>query len=128
MEALPTQDPMEGQRLLLMDCTRGLALFGIFLVNLTIMAGPSMAFGDDALWTGSVSRTVQFLRHFFADGAFIFLFSMLFGMGFTVMLQRLSNLAARHSDWSIFASCECAFEPRTRCPYCRASRRQEEWL
>lgn len=82
------------ERLALMDGLRGLALFGIFLVNIAAMGAPSMAYGLDVIWTDGFSLAVSGLRHFAADGAFIFLFAVLFGAGFSVMMGPFGRRAA----------------------------------
>ncbi len=73
-------------RSVLMDGLRGLALFGILLVNLRLMATPSMAFGEFSLWSGAWSEGALLLSTFFLDGAFWTLFALLFGAGFAIML------------------------------------------
>lgn len=73
-------------RYVLMDGLRGLALFGILLVNLRLMAAPSMAFGEFSLWTGAWSEGALLLSTFFLDGAFWTLFALLFGAGFAFMM------------------------------------------
>ncbi|MBC2601264.1 DUF418 domain-containing protein [Puniceicoccus vermicola] len=74
------------ERLVFMDGLRGMALGGIFLVNMGIMAAPSMAFGPNEIESGPISTGVSLVRHFLADGAFFFLFSLLFGAGFSIMM------------------------------------------
>lgn len=76
----------EQQRWVLMDGLRGLALFGILLVNLRLMSAPSMAFGDLSLWSGAWSEGALLLSAFLFDGAFWTLFALLFGAGFGVMM------------------------------------------
>lgn len=82
------------ERLVFMDGLRGLALLGIFAVNIGAMAAPSMALGEASLWLGPLDQGVSMVRSFFGDGAFIFLFALLFGAGFSVMTGVLGE---RHS-------------------------------
>mgnify|MGYP005844681931 CR=1 FL=1 len=70
-----------------MDGLRGLALLGIFIVNIGAMAAPSMAFGDHSPWTGSWEQVIVMVRLFLLDGAFVFIFALLFGAGFSIMMQ-----------------------------------------
>ncbi|MEO7188607.1 MAG: DUF418 domain-containing protein [Sphingomicrobium sp.] len=76
-----------------MDALRGLALFGILLANILVFSGwvfpppdhrVALAGVDGALWQ-------ERLHHFFVDGKFYTIFSMLFGAGFALQLQRLTN-------------------------------------
>jgi len=71
-----------------MDGVRGLALFGIFLVNLRVMGAPSMAYGAHSVWSGTVAQGSELLSAFLFDGAFWTLFALLFGAGFSVMMGR----------------------------------------
>lgn len=81
------REPIQaGERLVFMDGLRGLALMGIFLINIGGMSAPSMAYGMDALWDGSINYGISVLRHWLGDGAFFFLFAMLFGAGFSMMM------------------------------------------
>ncbi|MEM0965458.1 MAG: DUF418 domain-containing protein [Verrucomicrobiota bacterium] len=75
------------ERIAFMDSLRGFAVFGIFLVNMSMMAAPSMAYGSFAVFTDPVSFAVSLARHLLADGAFIFLFSLLFGASFGLMMD-----------------------------------------
>lgn len=77
------------QRLLHLDVLRGLALLGILLVNFPLFfdpilqilhSPPPIAAGFD----GMVERAVQVLAH----GKFYMLFSMLFGAGFVLMMDK----------------------------------------
>lgn len=77
------------ERIEAMDVLRGFALLGIFLMNIEAMAGPLMAgmTGTDPSLRGA-DRTVDAAIHILVQGKFYTLFSLLFGMGFAVMMQR----------------------------------------
>ncbi len=82
-----------GERYVFLDALRGLALLGIALAN----------FPEFALWTflssdaqaemptASVDRLVRFLQYAFVDGKFYTIFSLLFGVGFSLFLSRHST-------------------------------------
>lgn len=82
--------PLEaGARLPALDVLRGFALLGILLMNIEGMVGPlgaSMTGVDPAL--SGADRVADTLIYLFVQGKFFPLFSLLFGMGFAVMLVR----------------------------------------
>ncbi|GHA68842.1 DUF418 domain-containing protein [Cognatilysobacter bugurensis] len=77
------------ERIEAMDVLRGFALLGIFLMNIEAMVGPLMAgvMGTDPALRGA-DYTVDAVIHILVQGKFYTLFSLLFGMGFAVMMQR----------------------------------------
>ena len=71
------------ERIAFFDVLRGVALFGILLVNV-------FSFGADAtVWTDPLNRTFWALKHILFESKFWALYSLLFGMGF--YLQSLST-------------------------------------
>lgn len=81
-------------RLVLMDGLRGFALLGIFAVNLYGMGASSFAYGSSAMWTGPLDLFVARVTQFFAHGSFYFLFSLLFGAGFYMMMHGYGRRAS----------------------------------
>ena len=82
--------PVTGtDRIQALDVVRGFALLGILLMNIEGMAGPLMASmtGLDPQLTGA-DRWVDGAIYLLVQGKFYPLFSLLFGMGFAVMLMR----------------------------------------
>jgi uncharacterized protein len=77
------------ERIAAMDVLRGFALLGILLMNIEAMAGPLLIAqtGLDPALTG-VDRLADAFVYLFVQGKFYPLFSLLFGMGFAVMLAR----------------------------------------
>lgn len=77
------------ERIEVMDALRGFALLGILLMNIEGFAGPLMAStsGTDPNLQGG-NRAVDWLIYVLVQGKFMPLFSLLFGMGFALMLQR----------------------------------------
>jgi uncharacterized protein len=77
------------ERIAAMDVVRGFALLGILLMNIEGMVGPLNAAmtGLDPALQGA-DRVADALVCIFVQGKFYALFSLLFGMGFAVMMQR----------------------------------------
>ena len=77
------------ERVEAMDVLRGFALLGILLMNIEAFVGPLAAALDglDPSLEGA-DRIVDAAIYIFVQGKFYLLFSLLFGMGFGVMLQR----------------------------------------
>lgn len=77
------------ERIGTLDALRGFALLGILLMNIEGFVGPLYGTIDglNPRLTGA-DRIADGLIYFFVQGKFFTLFSLLFGMGFTVMSQR----------------------------------------
>jgi uncharacterized protein len=78
------------ERIQALDVVRGFALLGIFMMNLEFFARPMQDIagpGIDPAATGA-DRIAEFLVFFFVQSKFWTLFSLLFGMGFAVMIER----------------------------------------
>lgn len=85
--------PVQGsERINALDVLRGFALLGILLMNIEAMVGPlnGALTGIDPALTGA-DRWADGLIYFFVQGKFYPLFSLLFGMGFAVMMQRAAD-------------------------------------
>ncbi|MBX3711915.1 MAG: DUF418 domain-containing protein [Lysobacter sp.] len=78
-----------GERIETMDVLRGWALLGILLMNIEAFVGPMMAAitGLDPALTGA-DRIADAAVYILVQGKFYLLFSLLFGMGFAVMMTR----------------------------------------
>ena len=64
------------ERIAFFDVLRGVALFGILIVNV-------FSFGADAtVWTDPLNRAFWALKHILFESKFWALYSLLFGMGF----------------------------------------------
>ena len=77
------------ERIVTLDVLRGFALGGILLMNMESFVGPVFQAntGLDPALTGA-DRIADGLVYFFVQGKFFTLFSLLFGMGFAMMVQR----------------------------------------
>lgn len=80
-------------RLSVLDALRGFALLGILLANALGWAGWLMV--DEAgkvAWAGETTALWQYrLHHLLVDGKFYTLFSLLFGLGFALILERMAR-------------------------------------
>ncbi|MBR1687255.1 MAG: DUF418 domain-containing protein [Prevotella sp.] len=82
------------ERYVILDALRGCALLGIALANFPEFALWTFLSADEqaALPTAQVDTVVHYLQYLLVDGKFYTLFSLLFGIGFALILQRHSLL------------------------------------
>lgn len=80
-------------RIELLDALRGFALLGILLANILYWSGwIMMTEAQRIAFAGPVEFAWQYrLHHFFVDGKFYTLFSLLFGAGFALQIERLQS-------------------------------------
>ena len=94
-DATPTRP---GERIFTLDAIRGFALLGIFIMN---MPGFSASFfqGVDGshAWPAWWDRTAEVLRDVLFSGKFNSMFSMLFAIGFILLLERLEARDPQHA-------------------------------
>ena len=89
--------PLSGtQRNSLLDALRGFALFGVLLVNLrTLSLYDFLPPAEQASFpSAGIDRYINGLMAAFVDGTSVTLFTILFGVGFAMQMQRASNSAA----------------------------------
>ncbi len=86
----PVAPVQQSERVQIVDILRGFALFGILFVNMTIFSRPfqSMLLPADptAPW---YDRAGEWLIHFLGESKFYSLFSLLFGLGLTLLMDRI---------------------------------------
>ncbi|HEY0591288.1 MAG TPA: DUF418 domain-containing protein [Thermoanaerobaculia bacterium] len=75
------------ERLLLLDVLRGFAVFGILVVNMLFFAGP-FEWAVDPPWTSAADRAAGFVITTLFSGKFYSIFSILFGAGFAMQMER----------------------------------------
>lgn len=81
-----------GERLIFLDFLRGIALFGILMVNLPLMNAPfTTEIGEFAIWTDKANRITAMLIRFFFTGKFYVMFSLLFGIGFYYFMNKVTD-------------------------------------
>jgi uncharacterized protein len=81
-----------GERIATLDILRGFALLGILIMN---MPGFSTSFFAEAdgshLWPGAVDQFAESARDMLFSGKFNSMFSLLFGVGFTIQFARMER-------------------------------------
>ena len=89
----PTQTK---ERYLILDALRGFALLGIALANFPEFS--LYSFLDESatslMPTAAVDKWVRFLEYVFVDGKFYTLFSLLFGIGFSIIIEHAEKRGA----------------------------------
>lgn len=86
----PVGPTTEKQRYTVLDSMRGLALLGIALANFpefglwTFLSGDARA----AMPTAGIDKVVRFVEYWLVEGKFYSIFSILFGIGFSIFLFR----------------------------------------
>lgn len=76
---------------------RGFALLGILTANMAFFASPVLYTGMSGamLWSGTLNQAAMLLIDSFALGKFFTMFSLLFGLGFFLFLQRAEQKTNR---------------------------------
>ncbi len=86
------------ERLPTLDILRGFALMGILIMN---MPGFNSSFFVEAdgshLWPGRVDQLAEMVREALFSGKFNSMFSMLFGIGFTIQFARMQERDPEHA-------------------------------
>lgn len=77
------------QRHIILDALRGLALFGICLANFPEFSLYTFLNSDvtGLMPTAGIDIVVKYLQYIFIDGKFYTIFSLLFGIGFSIILS-----------------------------------------
>lgn len=90
------------ERYIIMDALRGFALFGICLANFPEFSLYSFLKGEAAaaMPTAGIDRIVRYLQYIFIDGKFYTLFSLLFGIGFSIIIS--NAMRKQVNGFSIF--------------------------
>ncbi|MDY6800184.1 MAG: DUF418 domain-containing protein [Bacteroidota bacterium] len=87
--------PVENkERIQILDILRGFAILGILMVNMPMFNSPFMArIGNFSLWQSYPNQIADLFIRFFFEGKFFSLFSILFGIGFYLFLQKQNESA-----------------------------------
>ncbi len=76
-------------RIATLDILRGFAIFGILIVNMMWFNSPLPSLiSDNSIWTSPADQATKFMITFLFEGKFYVLFSMLFGYGFWLFLNK----------------------------------------
>lgn len=86
----------EKQRHIILDALRGFALLGICMANFTEFSLYSFLHSEaaEAMPTAGVDRLTKFLLYFIVDGKFYTIFSLLFGIGFSIIIANATQRGA----------------------------------
>ena len=88
-DTAPNIEPVSAaERIQALDVVRGFALIGIFLMNIEFFNRPLSSIGGLPVGVTGVDYWAGWLIYTFVQGKFWTMFSLLFGMGFAVMLTR----------------------------------------
>jgi uncharacterized protein len=80
------------QRIATLDVVRGFALLGILIMNMPGFANSFFIEADGShLWTGPIDRRAEVARDMLFSGKFNSMFSLLFGIGFTIQFARMQE-------------------------------------
>lgn len=84
------------ERYAILDVLRGLALLGIALANFPEFSLYSFlpVEATDAMPTAGIDRIVCYLQYVFIDGKFYTIFSLLFGIGFSIIIANAARKGA----------------------------------
>jgi uncharacterized protein len=78
------------ERIPTLDIVRGFALLGILIMNMPGFSASFYAEADGShLWTGALDQRAEQIRNMLFSGKFNSMFSLLFGIGFTIQLGRM---------------------------------------
>ena len=91
--------PVRGtERIVTLDIVRGFALLGILIMNMPGFSTSLFAGADGAyLWPDPLNRYAEQLRNMLFSGKFNSMFSLLFGIGFTLQLGRMEARDPAHA-------------------------------
>src|SRR5690349_5150374 len=78
----------QGERINVVDVLRGLAVGGILIGNMQWFSGYGMMPPTLAATAPIADQITNFLVHFFIEGKFYSIFSLLFGFGFALQIAR----------------------------------------
>jgi uncharacterized protein len=99
MTAAPLTSLPASQRLAELDIVRGVALMGILIMNMPDFGASFFAEADGShLWTGSTDRAAEQIRNMLFSGKFNSMFSLLFGLGFTLQFARMQQADPLHAN------------------------------
>lgn len=84
------------ERLLTIDVLRGFAILGILWVNMQYFSAPlQLTMMDVEWWPSPIDKVATGLIHALAEGKFYMLFSLLFGIGMAIQMQRVEARGGR---------------------------------
>ncbi len=99
MPSVDTATPLPAtERVPTLDILRGFALMGILIMNMPGFSSSFFAESDGShLWTGQVDQIAEHVREALFSGKFNSMFSLLFGIGFTIQFARMQERDPGHA-------------------------------
>ncbi len=95
----PTAPLPTAERLPILDVLRGFALMGILIMNMPGFSYSGWHESDGShYWPGAVDQLAEQVRNALFSGKFNSLFSVLFGLGFTIQYTRMQQTDPLHAD------------------------------
>ena len=95
-----------GDRLTVMDMLRGVALLGVFAMNIEWFSRSMQEMGSGIpAGAAGLDHAVAWAVHVLVAGKFWTMFSLLFGMGFAVMLERANAAGALSACGAASSAC-----------------------
>lgn len=96
------------ERYVILDALRGFALLGIAMANFPEFSLYTFMSSEDTatLPLSGVDQWVRYLLYFFVDGKFYTIFSLLFGIGFSIILK--CRTKRRECPFCILQENDCA--------------------
>lgn len=81
------------ERFIILDALRGFALLGIAMANFPEFSLYTFMSAEDtaALPLSGADRLLRYLLYFFVDGKFYTIFSLLFGIGFSIIVENITR-------------------------------------
>ena len=97
MTAHLTGPVQASERIQTLDIVRGFALLGILIMNMPGFASSFFAEADGShLWADALNQRAEQIRDMLFSGKFNSMFSLLFGIGFTIQLARMMERDPQH--------------------------------
>jgi uncharacterized protein len=97
-DAAPIYALPVAERIPTLDIVRGFALMGILIMNMPGFSSSFFAEADGShLWPGRVDQMAEHVREALFSGKFNSMFSLLFGIGFTIQFQRMQQRDPAHA-------------------------------
>ncbi len=95
----PTAPLPNAERIAILDVLRGFALMGILIMNMPGFSYSGWHEADGShYWPGAVDQLAEEVRDALFSGKFNSLFSVLFGLGFTIQFARMQQLDPLNAD------------------------------
>ncbi len=114
MTAHLTGPVQASERIQTLDIVRGFALLGILIMNMPGFASSFFAEADGShLWADALNQRAEQIRDMLFSGKFNSMFSLLFGIGFTIQLARMMERDPQHGLTPVRAA---AARPLRLCP------------